>query len=963
LTDTTVAANITLSTSERWLARFGIRPEEKSVTALLFCNMYLSGTAIGMIRVCALTLFLKYYGSEQLALIAILLAMIGMPVTILIYKFTFWFSTRAHIFTILSIVMGGLVLFRGLLGITESTILIFTLPLFFELAYMLFSLQFIFLLTRLLNVRQAKRLSGIARSGEFVAEMVGGFLIVILLNFLEVEDLLVVAMLTTGLVFVVVNHTTSRFKSTLLMTNEEMVEDEIADSRLFGTLKLPYVKLIAWCYGAYMFAYFFLEVAFYNYASIQFPDERQLAEFIAQFFAVTGFLTMLTMVFLFAPFLRKFGIIAGVIAFPLIIFVGSTAVSIMEFSGVGIAAIFTVIIITNCARFILQAAIWKPSVAILFQVLPDRQRTAGTSLMEGVVDPLSGGVAGICLFLLINTLGWEPKNFLVLLSLLMICWLLISIFIRRQYLSNLVVSIQKRKLGELTISELDNASLDIIKAGLSSPYPAEIFYCLNLLEKIEHPEITELLKQILPNSNKEVRMNLLQRIASMKIKPLTAHILARIESEPDPAVRGQALITYAALAPDDTIERLSTYLENLDTDLTHGALVGILTLEPDNDKANDFLLQVVRSGSPVDRLFASKVMADIGSKHFSGFLVELLEDPDNAVIERAIYAAGLMDDNRIINLLVAKLSNPTLLPAASAALKQFGEAALYDLDLGFTSPEASRQEKLHIIDIVREIGGVKATEVLLRHIDIDQPELRHRIFLSLASLHYQADPDDQYVFVNKLDEDVSNITWLLAAMEDLYGGEQYQLVHNALGHELDVKRDSMLLLISFLYPSIVMMDTRANIDSKVAELRIFALEVLDNLLTGEIKEIVLPLLDDLTVAERLALLSEKFPQEAMSREERFINIVESHFDKSFFWTRSTLLYQIGKDRESRLIDKVRGSLQDEEATIRETGLWALAQLKPSDLRRVLRAHADDDHKNVSDIVHQLLAGLTAQGPT
>ncbi|MCZ6502123.1 MAG: Npt1/Npt2 family nucleotide transporter [Gammaproteobacteria bacterium] len=728
-------------------------------------------------------------------------------------------------------------------------------------------------------------------------------------------------------------------------------------------MRLPYVKLIAWCYGAYMFAYFFLEVAFYNYASIQFPDERQLAEFIAQFFAVTGFLTMLTMVFLFAPFLRKFGIIAGVIAFPLIIFVGSTAVSIMEFSGVGIAAIFTVIIITNCARFILQAAIWKPSVAILFQVLPDRQRTAGTSLMEGVVDPLSGGVAGICLFLLINTLGWEPKNFLVLLSLLMICWLLISIFIRRQYLSNLVVSIQKRKLGELTISELDNASLDIIKAGLSSPYPAEIFYCLNLLEKIEHPEITELLKQILPNSNKEVRMNLLQRIASMKIKPLTAHILARIESEPDPAVRGQALITYAALAPDDTIERLSTYLENLDTDLTHGALVGILTLEPDNDKANDFLLQVVRSGSPIDRLFASKVMADIGSKHFSGFLVELLEDPDNAVIERAIYAAGLMDDNRIINLLVAKLSNPTLLPAASAALKQFGEAALYDLDLGFTSPEASRQEKLHIIDIVREIGGVKATEVLLRHIDIDQPELRHRIFLSLASLHYQADPDDQYVFVNKLDEDVSNITWLLAAMEDLYGGEQYQLVHNALGHELDVKRDSMLLLISFLYPSIVMMDTRANIDSKVAELRIFALEVLDNLLTGEIKEIVLPLLDDLTVAERLALLSEKFPQEAMSREERFINIVESHFDKSFFWTRSTLLYQIGKDRESRLIDKVRGSLQDEEATIRETGLWALAQLNPPDLRRVLRAHADDDHKNVSDIVHQLLAGLTAQGPT
>ena len=963
LTDTTVTANITLSASERWLARLGIRPEDKSVTALLFSNMFLSGIAIGMIRVCALTLFLKHYGSEQLALIAILLAMIGMPATILIDRFTSRFTTRAHIFTILSMVIGGLVLFRILLGLTDSPILVFTLPLFFELVYMLFSLQFIFLLTRLLNVRQAKRLSGIARSGEFVAEMVGGFLIVILLNFLEVKDLLLIAMITTSLVFAVVGHTTARFKSRLLVTNEEIVEGEIVESRLLGMMKLPYVKLIVGCYTVYMFAYFFLEIAFYSYASTQFPNERQLAEFIAQFFAVTGFLTMLTMILLFAPFLRKFGIIAGVVAFPLIIFVGSSAVSIMEFSGVGVAAIFTVVVATNCARFILQAAIWKPSVAILFQVLPDRQRTAGTALMEGVVDPLAGGVAGICLFLLINTLGWEPKNFLVLLSILMIFWLVLSIFIRRQYLSNLVVSIQKRKLGELTISELDNASLDIIKAGLASPYPAEIFYCLNLLEKIEHPEITELLKQVLPNSNKQVRMDVLKRIAAMKIKPLTAHVLERIECETDSAVCGQALITYAALAPDNTIERLSAYLENPDTDLTHGALVGILTLDPTNDKANDFLLKVVRSGSSLDRLFASKVMAAIGNKHFSGFLVELLEDPDSAVTEHAIYAAGLMGDNRLINLLVAKLSSATLLPAASTALKQFGEAALYDLDLGFSSPEADRQEKLHIIDIVREIGGVKATEILLRHIDVDQPELRHRIFLSLASLHYQADPDDQYIFVNKLDEEVHSITWLLAAMEDLYDVEQYQLVHSALGHELDVKRDSMLLLISFLFPSIVMLDTRANIDSKVAELRIFALEVLDNLLTGEIKQFVLPILDNLTVSERLALLSEKFPQEVMSPKERFNNIVNSHFDKALFWTRSTLLYQIGQDRESRLIDKVRESLQDKEATIRETGLWALARLKPSDLQRTLRTHADDDHKNVSDMVRHLSSGLAAPEPT
>ena len=85
----------------------------------------------------------------------------------------------------------------------------------------------------------------------------------------------------------------------------------------------------------------------------------------------------------------------------------------------------------------------------------------------------------------------------------------------------------------------------------------------------------------------------------------------------------------------------------------------------------------------------------------------------------------------------------------------------------------------------------------------------------------------------------------------------------------------MLLLISFLFPSIVMLDTRANIDSKVADMRVYALEILDNLLTGEIKQIVLPLLDDLTNEERLAQMSIRFPQKRMDADTRFHDIVEA----------------------------------------------------------------------------------------
>jgi AAA family ATP:ADP antiporter len=299
---------------------------------------------------------------------------------------------------------------------------------------------------------------------------------------------------------------------------------------------------------------------------------------------------------------------------------------------------------------------------------------------------------------------------------------------------------------------------------------------------------------------------------------------------------------------------------------------------------------------------------------------------------------------------------------ASHALNLFGENALYDLDLGFSTPNASRQMKRQIIETVREIGGTKAIEILLRHIEIDQQELRHHVYLGLATLHYQADPDDQYVFVNKLEEEVRQITWLLSAMEDLYRDKRYHQLTAALGQELDVHRDNMLLLISFLFPSIVMLDTRANLDSKVSELRVFALEVLDNLLTSEIKQVVLPILDDLTVSERLAMLAPRFPQARMTATRRFHTLIDEHFEECSFWTRTCLLYLIGEQLNQEHLEVVQRSLESSEPIVRETASWALARLNPPDLRRTLLTLADDHDTGVSTVVSELLEALPATPP-
>ncbi|MEX1236817.1 MAG: HEAT repeat domain-containing protein, partial [Pseudomonadales bacterium] len=146
----------------------------------------------------------------------------------------------------------------------------------------------------------------------------------------------------------------------------------------------------------------------------------------------------------------------------------------------------------------------------------------------------------------------------------------------------------------------------------------------------------------------------------------------------------------------------------------------------------------------------------------------------------------------------------------------------------------------------------------------------------------------------------------------------------------------------------------------VSELRVFALEILDNLLTTEIKEVVLPILDDLTVSERLQQLSERYPQQQMSPDARFNSLVAEHFDELTFWTRASLLWLIGKQGPQAHLDIVRRSLGNPEPIIRETAAWALAQLHPPDLRRMLVAQADDPDPFVSQVVHDLLDDLEAR---
>jgi AAA family ATP:ADP antiporter len=167
----------------------------------------------------------------------------------------------------------------------------------------------------------------------------------------------------------------------------------------------------------------------------------------------------------------------------------------------------------------------------------------------------------------------------------------------------------------------------------------------------------------------------------------------------------------------------------------------------------------------------------------------------------------------------------------------------------------------------------------------------------------------------------------------------------------------MLLIVSFLFPSIVMLESRANIDSKVADHRVFALEVLDTLLSPDIKQIVIPLLDDIPPRDQLEALNTSYPQRKLNPEARFEDLLKYHANHAFFWTKASLLHQIGKGGNSSYLAFVIEELNNEEPIVRETAVWALAQLNPKDTHQILTTKMQDPSPAVAAIVAELISAL------
>lgn len=904
-----------------------IRPGEGLPLTLLLIHSFAQGLSFVFLETPANTLFLSKFSVESLPYVYIATAIVS---TLIGFGYSKMEASippakLLSVTLIFLLVMTGL--FYGAFLLYDSKWLTMGLMIWKDVWWALTGIEFWALAGFLFNVRQGKRLFGLIGTGEVLAGILGGLSVPFILNYISTVQLLLIAAVGMLASLAVLTYTL-RFAADRFAPAEGQDATEKYSKPFFQLFKERYLSLFFSVSILSFMCYYFIDYVFYDQVERAFPDEKKLASFFGVFYALLGSLDFISSAFVSGRLLTRYGLSFGLLMLPAADAV-ATGSAILSAWVIGPSALFLwLVVVSKLFDEVFRSSVQSHAFRILYQPLPAGQRLRIQTIRESIIEACAVGVAGVLLLFLTSVAALSALQLLyIVLTLLGACAAL-SLFLRREYTTVLMNALTKKRLRGLFFTLDDCSSLKVVMRGLHSPNPSEVIYCLRLLEENEHKSLAAHLLELLGHPEPVVRQYALERIEHLRLASAREPVLRLIETETAAPVLGQALCTFCAVGETEVFTHVPRFIGHPDPQVRKGALVGLLRSSGIDGVliAGTHLNQLLDSPEPDQRKVAAQILGDVGIFNFYQPLLKLIRDPAWEVRKSALVAAGQVKNLNLVPLLVENLSDLSVREAAASALVRFGEGIIPKLEELFVEASAKHETRIRITQICGRIGGAEAANMLSRHLDFPNESVRNHILVALARCKYRAAEAERPRIEEQIKREAEDAAWALAAFEDLGVDEAASHLARALTHEANKNRERILLLLSFIYDGESVLQAKANLEGESVEKGASSLEVLDNLVAQEIKQMVFPLLDDLTPAERLARLSAIFPQQGLGRTERLREIILRPEAQATAWAKACALFAVGKARAADCRECAVMALSDPSQVVRETAAWTLAEI-------------------------------------
>lgn len=563
---------------------------------------------------------------------------------------------------------------------------------------------------------------------------------------------------------------------------------------------------------------------------------------------------------------------------------------------------FVMIAIVKMVYEISKNEIEIPSLKVLFRTLDIRFHNTSIPRIEGTTRTIGLMIAGIILFGIIK-LKFVNLLYLNLLAIIfIIAWIFIGVRLIKSYQNALQNNIRRykatRQTRESEFSAADEKLLTLINHGNSN----KVISSLRISETIEPVAYENHIINLLNYSDQEVQDYVLSEINRN-------NLLIALPS-----------LKKATLGSDP--------LEVLKNELVQRFEQKISIGEPEKK-----IEKLANSSNVNDRVLAAEMIGYLGKKEYSSVLINLSRDFEPDVKEASIKAMARAAFEENSHTLVGILSSATYYPFAFEALVKIGDEACDHLDQLFLSPDSDNRLLSRIVKIFGKIGSQKAIESLLSKVEKQNKFIARQAIVALREARFQATLRNINHILNAIIRTTSIMSWNLSMLRIIPRKNEYALLRRAIESEMEDNYHLIYHLLSLAYNSNSISNIRRLIEDGGDTDISYAIELLDQIVYDDVKQVLFPVLENLSMKDRISQLQYFFPTEKISINELIPEIITRDYNNISIYAKACAIFS-WSIMKKEVDDILVSCLFHPNKLIRETAAWAINELEPDRLSEI-----------------------------
>lgn len=930
-----------LTLSHFLVKNFDLRQGEIPIFLMLFAHSFFLGLAGAFYFTPANSEFIRYFGSEQLPY-AYIGSGIGGYLFTQLYS---WLQKRIDSRTLFMATLMFMTVFtlaapmlQGYVSPENAKYLSFFVFIWAWPFLSMVGIECGALSLKFLNLVQVKRIFALFSIGGVLAAMMG-YLVIPLLSKVISHSYTLLYISALGFIVGIVTLVTlynkypeklKEERMRLAAENKKLLSFKPSNdgTGLFQLLKKSYFKYIFICATLSMTIIYITDFSFLSTVKIQISPDNT-AQFLT---LVYGGLKIgeLVLSFFSARILSKYGVKLGLMILPICMVVVVAAAAIVGLIwSVNVIMFLILITLNKSQERILRRGLDDPAFNILYQPLPDNEKAA-VQTKVGVVQQFSTGIAGVIIWAVnsgIKLLGeYDFRYFLICFVPILILWVISSKNLYVSYkatIKQIVADASKeKKRGDVAKNQY---GVELIRKYVKNPNP-----------KIQSLAVM-ILSETAPRSLEGYASTLFESNDEIVDKAVLRHV--------DPTWRRRL---------GGPCKQVYETMQAPEVRLLSQRAVNYLNYDDIKEPGPDELSTLATSEFVSDKIRLIKFMFNNEKYMDEDIIFGMLDAQDRNVKSAAITLAGRLRTPRMIEKLISLVESVEYYNTAGDVLLDMGDRVLPYLNNYFNTCK-DPVILLRLIELYAKFGSQPARAHLIKNINYPNRDIQLAVIWALNFCKFQATEEaDIQTIKQKISERVENIVWIMSSLEDIEDEQRKAMkLKQALEQERENEKEVLFNLLSFINEPRLINLIQKNI---IGKNNIFAVEIIDNNFSQDLKQIITPLFDDLSTLQKIKKLSHFFPQEKMSFEERLKAIITRDYSKLDTWTISKAVDLLGKLHKSKVNDSGRSSVID----YKDLKLWTRSNIDDV-LTKIRKSEIPDEIflclYHVDEIVYSVAAKI------